>query len=73
MIRVTFVYDEEICKWEVVVTGTKDATESMQAFNAVVLTCHEFKVRPESVLRKTILKTVEYNSETEEYTITPTI
>jgi hypothetical protein len=38
-VKVSFLYDDATRKWEVEVEGTVDPTETMQAFNAVVVTC----------------------------------
>ena len=42
-VKVTFEYDEQSRLWEVFVTGASSSEEAIQAFNAVVLTCHQTK------------------------------
>lgn len=41
MTQVVFTYDEESRKWDVKVIGESQPISAAQAFNAVVLTCHE--------------------------------
>jgi len=36
---VSFMYNESACKWEVVVSGVKNAAEASEAFSAVLITC----------------------------------
>jgi len=41
--KVEFEYDEDSKKWEVYVYGVADSIEAIQAFNAVLITCHYAK------------------------------
>lgn len=41
MIQVVFTYDDDANLWDCHVLGTASQVEAAQAFNAVVMTCHQ--------------------------------
>jgi hypothetical protein len=52
-VSVIFTYDENCRKWDVVVSGVKDTTEALQAFNAVAITCKDHcTVYPVSIIEE---------------------
>lgn len=45
MTQITFIYNDELKKWQVVVSGVENETEAVEAFTAVVMTCQMLNPR----------------------------
>jgi len=53
MIAVAFTHDDEVGRWDCIVTGARNALEARQAFSAVVLTIGQLEP---GLLRHTVVQ-----------------